>query len=131
MRTAALAEASATSAPNRLDVAIVPGLEERPTSPHEKPTESGDAEQDEIALLAFTIWHERGRPEGSDKQDWTEAERRLGEQRSGRPTISREMAAEKSRESAEMQHALAESPSIRDRMISIGRGNQQAGRQGS
>ena len=32
----------------------------------------------QIARVAYEIWVSRGRPEGSDREDWFEAERRLG-----------------------------------------------------
>lgn len=31
----------------------------------------------DIAILAYQLWEERGRPDGSAEQDWLEAERQL------------------------------------------------------
>ena len=33
---------------------------------------------DRIAARAYELWEARGRPEGSDQEDWFEAERELG-----------------------------------------------------
>jgi hypothetical protein len=49
-------------------VVIAPHPEE-PVSAHEK-----------IALLAYRYWEERGRPGGSDQEDWFRAEREVLEQ---------------------------------------------------
>jgi hypothetical protein len=48
---------------------------------------------------------------------------------SGKPDRSA-LAAEQVRESGENEHAKNAEASIRDRMVDIGRGNQQASRQG-
>jgi hypothetical protein len=32
---------------------------------------------EEIALLAYALWQERGSPEGSSEEDWLNAERQL------------------------------------------------------
>jgi hypothetical protein len=37
--------------------------------------------QDEIALLAYSYWEERGRPEGSPEEDWYRAEAELRQRR--------------------------------------------------
>ena len=39
--------------------------------------------QDEIALLAYSYWEERGRPEGSPEEDWYRAETELRKRRAG------------------------------------------------
>jgi hypothetical protein len=39
--------------------------------------------QDEIALLAYGYWEERGRPEGSPEEDWYRAETELRRRRAG------------------------------------------------
>jgi len=66
--------------------------------------------------------------------------RKLGDTKPGpKPKISRnrepekthEVAAEQMREASESAKAKSAEASIRGRMIDIGRGNQQAGRQGS
>jgi len=51
--------------------------------------------------------------------------------RAGIQTTSVRVSAEQLREAEANRHAHAAGPSIRDRMVEIGRGNQQAGRQGS
>jgi hypothetical protein len=47
----------------------------------------------------------------------------------GKPTIESGLAAEQVREARENNEAQNAEGSIRDRMVDIGRGNQQAGRQ--
>lgn len=49
----------------------------------------------------------------------------------GKPAPTGHDAAEKAREAAESQKAHDAEASNRDRMVDIGRGNKQAGRQGS
>jgi hypothetical protein len=39
--------------------------------------------QEQIATLAYALWHERGCPEGSPEEDWLKAEQEIGEQRNG------------------------------------------------
>ncbi len=48
----------------------------------------------------------------------------------GKPVPTRETAAEQIRESQDSREAGNAGVSSRDRMVDIGRGNQQAGRQG-
>ena len=48
----------------------------------------------------------------------------------GKPKPTHELTAEETREAAESQKARDAEASNRDRMVHIGRGNQQAGRQG-
>ena len=92
--------------------------------------ERRDAHPDgEIAPLAYGLWLARGRPEGTDREDWFEAERRLRENRGGRPPSTHTLVAEQAREAGESRQARDAAPSNRDRMVAIGRGNQQAGRQ--
>jgi hypothetical protein len=43
--------------------------------------QAGTPEQ--IAILAYEIWVARGRPHGTDLEDWYEAERQLCERRTG------------------------------------------------
>jgi hypothetical protein len=38
--------------------------------------------QKKIAELAYQLWHARGRPHGSEEEDWLEAERQLAAQES-------------------------------------------------
>jgi hypothetical protein len=83
----------------------------------------------EIAPLAHELWIGRGRPEGTDREDWFEAERRLREERGGRPSSTHALVAEQAREAGESWQARDAVPTNRDRMVAIGRGNQQAGRQ--
>ena len=85
----------------------------------------------EIATIAYGLWLARGRPEGTDREDWFEAERRLREQWGGRSPVMHALAAEEVRKAIESRQAHEALPTNRDRMVDIGRGNQQAGRQGS
>jgi hypothetical protein len=48
----------------------------------------------------------------------------------GKPVPTHEVSADKARESQESAEAVEAEASIRERMVKIGRGNQQAGRQG-
>ena len=43
--------------------------------------------EDQVAVRAYEIWVERGRPEGTDREVWFEAERRLN--RRGAPQPAR------------------------------------------
>jgi hypothetical protein len=52
-----------------------------------------------------------------------------GKKKRGRPAPAHEVAAEQAREAEESARAHAAEASNRDRMVDIGRGNQQAGRQ--
>jgi hypothetical protein len=52
------------------------------------------------------------------------------EDKGGKHSPTHETAAEQAREEAESQHARDAEASIREKMVNIGRGNQQAGRQG-
>jgi hypothetical protein len=54
----------------------------------------------------------------------------LDEHKGGKPVPTHETAAEQVREEIESQDARNAEASIRERMVNIGRGNQQAGRQG-
>ena len=108
------------------------------TSPASEPSAfSVDTERrgvlldEEVAPLAYAIWLAQGRPEGTDREDWFGAERRLREERGGMPALTPAVAAEQAREADEGRQARGAGPSNRDRMVAIGRGNQQAGRQGS
>lgn len=49
----------------------------------------------------------------------------------GKPSPTQHDTAEQAREAAESQKAHSAEASNRDRMVDIGRGNKQAGRQGS
>ena len=40
--------------------------------------------EEQIAVLAYGLWISRGRPYGSDQEDWFEAERRLRDGKNGR-----------------------------------------------
>lgn len=51
--------------------------------------------------------------------------------RSGKPEPTHDTAAEQVREAMERDQARTAEASLRDRMVDIGRGNQQAGRQKS
>jgi hypothetical protein len=52
------------------------------------------------------------------------------EHKGGKPVPTHETAAEQVREEAESKDAHNAEASIREHMVNIGRGNQQAGRQG-
>lgn len=41
---------------------------------------SAEISTSDIAILAYQLWEERGRPDGSSEQDWFEAERQLRDQ---------------------------------------------------
>jgi hypothetical protein len=103
-----------------------------------------------IAVRAYELWECRGRPHGSDQEDWFEARRQLldgagafedvasGQRRphdfppnaGGRPQRTPGTIAEQTREAMESEQARHAVASSRERMVDIGRGNQQAGRQG-
>lgn len=51
-------------------------------------------------------------------------------ERHGKPTHSHDLEAEQTREAREQAEAREAEASTRARMVDIGRGNQQAGRQG-
>lgn len=55
---------------------------------------------------------------------------RSGGKKGGKPGLPHELVAEQVREAQEKQEARNNEASIRDRMVDIGRGNLQAGRQG-
>lgn len=42
---------------------------------------------DAVRELAYTLWEERGRPEGDPDRDWHEAERQLRRRAAQRPTV--------------------------------------------
>ncbi len=103
--------------------AVLPTGASSPSMDPERHTLRGD----EVAIRAYAIWMGRGRPEGTHQDDWFEAERQLRAERGGTPAFE----AEQSREANESRQAREASPTNRERMVAIGRGNQQAGRQGS
>ena len=39
--------------------------------------------EEQVAALAYELWLSRGQPQGSDREDWFEAEQRLRERSSG------------------------------------------------
>jgi hypothetical protein len=45
-------------------------------------TQAAVANREEIARLAYRLWDERGRPEGSPDEDWFRAEKQLLDARS-------------------------------------------------
>lgn len=106
---------------------------------------------EQIALRAYQLWEARGRPEGDGSEDWFNAQRQLQDGSpaaetggshhpdpghhshpgwSGKPRPTHETAAEQAREARESEEARRAGASNRERMVDIGRGNQQAGRQG-
>lgn len=56
---------------------------------------------------------------------------KAGGDRGGRPVPPRGAAVEQAREAAEGEKARSTGVSRRERMVDLGRGNQQAGRQGA
>src|SRR5262245_10822704 len=61
------------------------------TPPQTQPTTTNQVKvpHEKIAMRAYEKWCKRGRPQGTDKQDWYEAERELrAELRSPRHTLS-------------------------------------------
>ena len=123
---------------------------------------------EQIAVRAYENWVARGKPAGTDREDWFEADRQLQEEikhpslgyvperetnlaeigkhrlsdaishqtseacgdKGRRPVPTHETAAEQTREAKESEEARSAGASNRERMVDIGRGNQQAGRQG-
>jgi hypothetical protein len=107
---------------------------------------------DQIAVRAYELWEAQGRPEGTDRENWFEAEQQLRvkiESSSGASqpaAIAMEEIGKYKLSDAIPEpppdavgdkggrpvptHETAAEPSNRDRMVDIGRGNQQAGRQG-
>jgi hypothetical protein len=69
-----------------------------------------------------------GRPKLSDA---VHRPSETGKKKRGKPTPAHEVTAEQVREAEESAKARAAEASNRDRMVDIGRGNQQAGRQSS
>jgi hypothetical protein len=122
---------------------------------------------EQIAVRAYENWEARGKPAGTDREDWFEADRQLQEEikhpslenvtnpaEIGKHRLSdaiphqtsdeseeravddvaelarRFAATEQTREAKESEEARSAGASNRERMLDIGRGNQQAGRQG-
>jgi hypothetical protein len=137
-----------------------------PASPV-RPEEGPGPSHDQIAVRAYELWEAQGGPEGTDRENWFEAEQQLRVEiesspgasqpaaitmekigkyklsdaipepppdavgdKGGRPVPTHETAAEQIREAKESEEARSAEASNRDRMVDIGRGNQQAGRQG-
>lgn len=48
-----------------------------PETGTERGTSHHQPSHDQIALLAYQMWEERGRPEGSPEDDWFRAEKQL------------------------------------------------------
>ncbi|SIO13296.1 hypothetical protein SAMN05444166_2627 [Singulisphaera sp. GP187] len=59
-----------------------------------------------------------------------QSRRKVGGEKGGRSVVTHETAAEQIREGKESEEAADAGVRNRDRMVDIGRGNQQAGRQG-
>ena len=91
----------------------------------------GDLFEQEIGLRAYAIWLAQGKPEGTHLVDWFEADRQLQNERSARRFQTHLLDAEQTREANEDRDARDNTPTNREQMVAIGRGNQQAGRQGS
>lgn len=95
------------------------------------PARWDDFPDPEIASRAYEIWRAGGCRGGTDQENWFEAERQLRMERRGKHATTRGDMAVQAREINESRQAREAEASIRDRMVAIGRGNQQAGRQGS
>ena len=76
---------------------------------------------EEVEPRAYAIWLARGRPEGTEQENWFEAEWQPREERVGKRVSTHATIDEQARE--------AVAPS-RERTVDIRRENQQAGRQG-
>jgi hypothetical protein len=85
----------------------------------------------EIAPVAYELWMARGRPIGTDRDDWFEAERRLHDGMGDHTSRRLLEVDEQARMADESRRARESGPTNRERMVAIGRGNQQAGRQSS
>jgi hypothetical protein len=48
-----------------------------PKEPEATPASTSESIHEQIAALAYALWHERGSPEGSPDVDWLAAEARL------------------------------------------------------
>jgi hypothetical protein len=48
-----------------------------PSHPGHTPTSTVKVPHEKIAMRAYEKWVKRGRPQGTDKQDWIEAENEL------------------------------------------------------
>jgi hypothetical protein len=46
-------------------------------APHVQAGKGASLSPERIALRAYSLWESRGRPGGTDQQDWYEAERQL------------------------------------------------------
>ena len=78
-------------------------------------------------ILTVTGWRQAGSPPGSGKGR-SKAKNKSASAK-GKPAVTSGLAAEQVREARETNQAKNAEGSIRDRMVDIGRGNQQAGRQ--
>jgi len=54
----------------------------RVSNPPAPPTMPGKVPHEKIAMRAYEKWCKRGRPHGSDKQDWVDAENELRQEMS-------------------------------------------------
>ncbi len=66
-----------------------PALAVQVSVPRESETKSKlqNPQPQDIANLAYTLWQQRGCPEGSPEQDWSEAERIMRNEKP--PTLAR------------------------------------------
>jgi hypothetical protein len=46
-------------------------------TPKKPPTKQLDLSPEEVSQLAYRLWEQRGRPAGSDQEDWFRAEKQL------------------------------------------------------
>ena len=75
-----------------------------------RPALSNNANEKEIALLAYQFWHERGCPIGSDQEDWFRAERELA---GSKITDDEEVGSQSSDERSMVHGEEADSPALR------------------
>jgi hypothetical protein len=54
-----------------------PGSVQRETAAADLESQSQELQQKDIAAIAYALWQNRGCPEGSQDQDWIEAESTL------------------------------------------------------
>ena len=75
-----------------------------------QPAVSDNADEKEIAVLAYQFWHERGCPIGSDQEDWFRAKRELA---GSKRTAQEEAGSQNSAERSMSHEERAESPVLR------------------
>jgi len=56
---------------------VPPPVESTKAPPTEQKARQLEPAPEQVALLAYELWESRGRPQGTDLEDWFQAERRL------------------------------------------------------